>query len=193
MHIDNRKDILLLLLYSPGLTDCVNEPIAGRTRLVKMLFLFKKEILADFKNGTDINEDMFYAFFPWDYGPFSRDAYNDITFFVLRGFIHAAASEEETLPEEAEEWEKWQSSTSSSSSEDDVSEFEEERFTLTKRGREFVELNLYSGISDQQKKILCEFKKKALSASLRVLLKYVYKNYPEFTKASVIKEAVLGS
>ena len=40
--INNRKDILLLLLYSPGVTEQINEPIKGRTRILKILFIFKK-------------------------------------------------------------------------------------------------------------------------------------------------------
>ena len=40
--INNRKDILLLLLYSPGVTEKYNEPIKGRTRILKMLFIFFK-------------------------------------------------------------------------------------------------------------------------------------------------------
>jgi len=51
-RITNRRDILLLLLYSPGVSSQVNEPIAGRTRLVKMLFLFKKELLGQFATSS---------------------------------------------------------------------------------------------------------------------------------------------
>jgi hypothetical protein len=36
------KHILLLLLYSPGNSDHPNEPLVGRTRIIKMLFLFDK-------------------------------------------------------------------------------------------------------------------------------------------------------
>jgi len=51
-RITNRRDILLLLLYSPGVSSQVNERIAGRTRLVKMLFLFKKELLGQFATSS---------------------------------------------------------------------------------------------------------------------------------------------
>lgn len=105
--IDNRKDVLLLLLYSPGRTDSPNEPIDGRTRLTKMLFLFKEEAFKAFRAGTSINEENFYQFFPWNFGPFSRDVYDDLTFFELRGFIEKGESEEETLPEAAAEWDRW--------------------------------------------------------------------------------------
>ena len=88
-RIDNRRDILLLLLYSPGVQDETNEPIVGRTRLVKMLFLFKTEAFKHFRGGTALNESEFYQFFPWNFGPFSSQVYDDLTFFTLRGFIEA--------------------------------------------------------------------------------------------------------
>lgn len=43
------KKFLLVLFYSPTKGNNFNIPIIGRTRLMKMCFLFKKEILADFK------------------------------------------------------------------------------------------------------------------------------------------------
>ena len=73
-RIDNRRDIMLLLLYSPGVQNETNEPIVGRTRLVKMLFLFKTEALKHFRSGTALNESEFYQFFPWNFGPFSSQA-----------------------------------------------------------------------------------------------------------------------
>ncbi len=105
--IDNRKDILLLMLYSSGVRDRVNEPIVGRTRLVKMLYLFKMEALPHFQQGTEITEDNFYEFHPWDFGPFSREVYDDINFFLLRGFIRSSISDEESLPESEAEWDQW--------------------------------------------------------------------------------------
>jgi len=106
-EINNRKDILLLLLYSPGVSKSYNEPIEGKTRLVKMLFLFKTEVLPHFRRGTKITEENFYEFFPWDFGPFSAQVYDDIAFFMLRGFVESSAAEGDGLPESAAEWEKW--------------------------------------------------------------------------------------
>ena len=63
MTINNRRDILLLLLYSPGQYEEINRPIVGRTKLVKMLFLFLEEALKDFRRGTKITEIIFITFF----------------------------------------------------------------------------------------------------------------------------------
>jgi hypothetical protein len=105
--IDNRKDLLLLLLYSPGTTKNVNEPIVGRTRMMKAVFLFKTELFKRFKENIELKEENLYEFFPWFFGPFSADVYNDLTFFILRGFVDVKFSNQEALIESVEEWNYW--------------------------------------------------------------------------------------
>lgn len=190
--IDNRKDVLLLLLYSPGRGDQPNEPVVGRTRLVKMLFLFKEEAMSHFRQETDIPEDEFYNFFPWNFGPFSCDVYDDLTFFTLRGFIKADDNEEETLPESAAEWDAWLSSSRPDLSNDSISEYKEATFSLTEKGAKFA-AELYDTLSVPQRKLLREFKRRTSSVPLRALLEYVYKNYTSMTDRSTIKERVFGT
>ena len=190
--IDNRKDVLLLMLYSPGRTESVNEPIDGRTRLTKMLFLFKQEALKHFRSGTQINDDNFYEFFPWNFGPFSRDVYDDLTFFELRGFIARDESTEDTLPEAAAEWDRWLDLSGGDSSDDSYSEYDEQVFRLTPRGERFAK-ELYESLSHDQRTLLKSFKGKLVKTPLKAMLHYVYSNYPEQTSKSQIKEQVLGS
>jgi uncharacterized protein len=187
-RITNRRDILLLLLYSPGVFNQVNEPIVGRTRLVKMLFLFKKEVLVKFAAGADFGKKQFYEFYPWDFGPFSRDVYDDLSFFQLWGFIQSESADEESLPESMAEWDKWREETEI---ENDFSVFEEQRFTLTEKGAAFAE-KMFDRLSDSQKKLLKMFKARMVKASLRGILRYVYKAYPEQTTASTIKDQVMS-
>jgi hypothetical protein len=192
-RIDNRKDVLLLLLYSPGKGKSVNEPIVGRTRLVKMLFLFKMEALAHFRKGTQINDENFYSFFAWDFGPFSSQVYDDLTFFILRGFVENPDSQEESLPESAEEWEHWlESGVESGSEESEVTDYREEEFKLAAKGARWVRDNLWVCLSDSQKELLWQFKAKLAGAPLRALLKYVYTQYPKMTSQSKIKDEILG-
>jgi uncharacterized protein YwgA len=193
-RIDNRKDVLLLLLYSPGKGKSVNEPIVGRTRLVKMLFLFKMEAMAHFRKGTEINDENFYEFFPWNFGPFSSQVYDDLTFFILRGFIEENPdSQEESLPESAEEWRHWLESGVESGAEDsEVTEYREEEFKLTDEGARWVLENLWPSLSDAQQQLLRQFKAKLAGAPLRALLKYVYTQYPNMTSQSKIKDEILG-
>ena len=136
--ITNRKDILLLLLYSPGVGDTPNEPVLGRTRLMKMLFLFKRELLPHFHRNVKITDDNFYAFFAWKFGPFSKEVYDDITFFELRGYLKRSPSKEDTLPESAEEWQEWLSCGDFSQEEQALAEYEEPELTLTPKGEQLA-------------------------------------------------------
>ncbi len=192
MRINNRRDILLLLLYTPGKSSEPNQSIIGRTRLVKMLFLFREEALPNFKKGTDIDAENFYEFFAWSFGPFSSQVYDDLKFFELRGFIDRSDSGNDTLPESAAEWEMWLSSSLPESVNYSYSEYQEEQFQLTIKGVHFVEANLYSALSHSQKKLLQEFRSRMESTPLRAILSYVYGRYPELTDKSTILEQVLG-
>jgi uncharacterized protein YwgA len=184
--------MMLLLLYSPGRTESANEPIDGRTRLTKMLFLFKEEALKHFRTGTKIDDSNFYQFFPWNFGPFSRDVYDDLTFFELRGFIKRAESTEEALPEAAAEWDRWLDLSGGDSTDDVYSEYDEQEFKLTPKGEAFAKL-LYDSLTAEQRRLLKAFKAKLAKTPLRAMLQYVYTNYPEQTTKSQIKERVLGS
>lgn len=191
VEINNRKDILLLLLYSPGISKSCNEPVEGKTRLVKMLFLFKTEVLSHFRRNTKITEDNFYDFFPWDFGPFSAQVYDDIAFFMLRGFVESSASEGDGLPESAAEWEKWLQESGTRGTADEIDEYEEESFSLTVPGVEFTK-NLYDILSNTQRQLLSEFKARLVRAPLRTILKYVYTKYPESAERSKIREEIVG-
>jgi uncharacterized protein YwgA len=190
--INNRKDLLLLLFYSPGATEQINEPISGRTRLMKMLFLFKQEGWEHFKKGTDITEDNFYQFFEWDFGPFSKDVYDDLTFFILREFIEVRNLDQESLPESVGEWKEWLmvSGVDFDREEFGIDEYFEEEFCLKKKGIEFTE-SMYNSLSKSQTEFLKSFKAKFNNTPLRAILRYVYTKYPEMTKNSKIMDQVI--
>ena len=181
----------MLLLYSPGQTADSNEPVVGRTRLVKMLFLFSKECLKYFKAGTSITEENFYDFFAWNFGPFSKQVDDDILFFVLRGFIEQEVVDDEILPEAAAEWEEWMRMCSPEAEENEVSEYDEQLFRLSPKGVEFAK-DLYASLNPQQKMTLKTFKAKMSSSPLKAILKYVYETYPDFTVRSKIREQIIG-
>ena len=188
-RIDNRRDILLLLLYSPGSSDTPNEPILGRTRIVKMLFVFKHEALSHFRRGTLINDANFYEFFPWSYGPFSSEVYDDLNFFILRGFVESDAVDDDATPQSLAEWEHWLAG-SSSGYEPDVTDYFEESFRLTAKGVEWT-APLYAELSENQRFTLRTFKRHMATMPLRALLKYVYQQYPSYTERSTIRGKVL--
>jgi hypothetical protein len=158
---------------------------------MKMLFLFGAEALEHFRTNTEITPESFYQFFPWNFGPFSRDVYDDLTFFELRGFIDHDDAEEEALPEAAAEWERWLSMSRQDSAQDGVSEYDEQEFRLSEKGIAFA-ADLYASLSGNQRRLLKEFKARLVDVPLRALLKYVYENHENQTTKSQIKERILG-
>lgn len=191
--INNKKDILLLFIYSKGVTDEFNEPIRGRTRLVKMLFLFCKEGLSHFKAGTEINDDNFYTFFPWYFGPFSQQIYDDVNFFQLRGFIELNNIESDNFNVSYSEANHYSDLTGISIGQNfDRETFVEQEILLTEKGISFTQ-ELFSQLSDSQKVFLQQFKKKFNSTPLKAILRYVYQAYPDASTNSIIKDNILGN
>lgn len=186
------KDLLLMLLYSPGTESQVNEPIKGRTRITKMIFIFQKEVYKDFR--LDISQ---VDFKDWNFGPWSEELFQDLDFFKNIGFLSSvveliAENKESSVDissEEADEFEMWQKNFVMN--DNAVETYSQEVFSLLDLGVEYTEKNLYKGLTDNQKKILQEFKKKFNSISLFTILRYVYSKYPETIKNSKIKDKIL--
>lgn len=76
----NRMDILLLLLLAKGPTGTINEPINGKTRLQKELFLSQKKL-------KDLGVSRPYPFRPYHYGPYCKEIYNDLEWLKKNGII----------------------------------------------------------------------------------------------------------
>ena len=75
------SDYLLLLLDLDN-----REPIVGAIRLMKMMFLFDKEISPVIsKKGAKV--DVMPEFVAYDFGPFSKDIYEQIELFQNLKFI----------------------------------------------------------------------------------------------------------
>ena len=151
-------DIIMLLLYSPGYTDNFNEPIEGRTKLTKMLFIFEKEIKRDFVNGKiSFDDDIFY-FQSWNFGPMSFKAFKDIDFLKNTNFIKSSYDNNGALTyEEISEF----SNYAQKELDIEPSEFASEKFEITDRGVKFIqEKNKYNILSDVQKACLKAFKSK---------------------------------
>jgi uncharacterized protein YwgA len=69
--------LLVLLLYSPGATGRPNEPIKGKTRMQKLMFL----TLQDRAVKPEVKEEMKY--FAHKAGPFSPDLWDNLEFLRL--------------------------------------------------------------------------------------------------------------
>lgn len=183
------KDVLLLLLYARGVKGQIAEPIAGRTRLMKMIFLFDKELRRDFELGNVIADEAMPNFVAFDYGPFSANVYADIEFLVGLNFIKVVSTDEDLPEEEAAEFEHWQSSTDDTERE----EYHLELFALTEIGKKFVSSGRAGELTVDQWHVLDRFKARCMATSLRSLLQYVYSKYPETTSQSKIRTQILSS
>jgi len=188
--IKNSKDLILLLLYAPGVKGELCEPIQGQTRLMKMIFLFKEEIAGRFNLDQVIDEAAFPDFEPFDYGPYAGQVYADLEFLVNYRFVVASREGAEVAEEERREFDFW---TATGDEVEDIDKAIVGRtFSLMARGKGFVEKErLWEDLSGEQKTVLQEFKTRCVSASLRSLLRYVYTKYENMTKKSVIKDEIL--
>jgi uncharacterized protein YwgA len=72
-------DLLLLLLLADG-DKGINEPIEGKTRLQKQLFLSQKML-------KDNKIEKPYSFRPYYYGPYCKDIYSDIDLLKKDGIV----------------------------------------------------------------------------------------------------------
>jgi uncharacterized protein YwgA len=189
-HIEiSTKDFLLTIIYSPGIYDTVNEPIIGRTKLTKMIFLFEREIKKSF--FTDKLSIKLPEFEAYNYGPFSKELFDDLSFFLSIGLI----SEEETsIPISSAEKNEieicsdddWVNASFDESQ--DESEEVEMKYLLSKQGINYVKENVWSKYSNMQKSNLKKFKAQINTISLDTLLRYVYNKYPDSAKNSLVLE-----
>ena len=183
-------DIIMLLLYSPGYTGKFREPIEGRTKLTKMLFILEKEILKDFiDDKIEYNDDLFF-FAAWNFGPMSFKAFKDVDFLKNIDFVTTSYQNNADVLtyEEISEFNDY------AEKELDTKplEYTLEHFEISDKGVQFLQQkNKYEALSDNQKEILAAFKSRYNKAKLRDILRYVYTKYPEFTEKSVIKDKVL--
>jgi len=179
----------MLLLYAKGHKGQRCEPIRGRTRLMKMIFLFAKEMRPKFDLDKIILDNAIPSFTPYDYGPFSDRVFTDLEFLVELGFVRVTPiKDSEVLPEEASEYNYWQAGADPTA--DPEQREHEEEFSLASLGQEFVKDGRAGKLSPNQWAALDEFKARCTSAPLHALLRYVYAKYEDMTKRSKIRNHI---
>lgn len=144
MH--DRELLPLLLLEAGG-----ERAIKGRTRMQKLVFLLQQQ-LEDAPGA--------YNYFPYDYGPFSRDLYFDIDELVERDVI------EETQTQFG----------------DDKVVYE---YQLGSRAKEYLD-RWSEGAKDELREAASQIKGGYNELDLRKLLELVYEEYPEYASRSVL-------
>lgn len=187
----NGADYLLFLLDADE-----RAPINGAIRLMKMMFLFNQEIMpAISQKGAIIGE--LPQFIAYDFGPFSKDIYEQIEFFENLKFLKTSPVDAIDHTDEFDDWE-----TIYGEDVLDVTlkdgyrrlniDYKSIKYEITERGDKYVQTKISPELSNEIKDLLTNFKKKINSITTQQLLFYVYSRYENFTTASKIKEKVLG-
>jgi len=191
-------DYLLLLFYLPGKNQEKLEPIEGRTRITKMMFLFQKEWF-DRLHLSDISEmEQLQLFNPYDYGPFSTDVHEQLELFISVGFLEV----KKMRMTHNSEFDYDYALQLDNDSEEVVGsdwilsdrEYEITQYSLSKLGGEYVEEKIIPELGGYKESVLTslsELKRQVNSTSLSNILSYVYSKYPEYAEKSKIKEKVL--
>lgn len=187
----NAADYLLFLLDADE-----RAPINGAIRLMKMMFLFNQEIMpAISQKGASVGE--LPQFIAYDFGPFSKDIYEQIEFFENLKFLKTSQVDAIEHTDEFDDWE-----TIYGEDVLDVTlkdgyrrlniDYKSIKYEITERGDKYVQTKISPELSNEIKDLLTNFKRKINSITTQQLLFYVYSRYENFTTASKIKEKVLG-
>lgn len=178
----------MLLLYVPGKSGRYNEPINGRTRFQKMIFLFEKEIWKKFKFDKIIPQNTLPEFTAYNYGPFAKEIYDDLNFLITYGLVEAKQIGGGDF--DSDEYRYYTSDIPNRDHDDDNTYHHS--YYLTEAGEKFVDRGEAGELTPNQTDVLSEFKKKVNSIPLDALVEYVYTKYPETTTNSRIREKVLS-
>jgi uncharacterized protein YwgA len=169
----NKKDkrlksveLLLLLLY---LDD--KKSINGHTKFQKMVFLFEEEIYK--KHGFNKLMKNLFCFEAYHYGPYSKRLAKDLDFLNNYGFIDVQNYSLDNSTEYLE------------SDEQEKNYFE---YSITATGVKYVEEKILKKLDQFQIEVLESVKKGVNAMKIDDLLSYVYRNYPQMTKKSLIRD-----
>lgn len=182
------SDYLLLLLYING-----KEPIKGSVRLTKMMFLFNEQIVPVLKrNGLE--SEKLPEFIAYNYGPFSKDLYEQVDLFTGIGFMQVRdLNETEEMSGVDNIVEKEFVDECYEDDEETKSENSYREYCITDIGSGFVESELLGKLTSSQLGLLRQYKKKITEMTMKQLLHYVYTRYPQYAEKSLIKDEVLGN
>ena len=175
------KETLALLLYLPGQSGQVGEPIIGTTRLVQTMFLLGQEV-----QGIPWTLPDFEAY---DYGPYSPTVLSDVdtlhTLQVLSISSIPALEPFDILNTLNDQIYRFGRSGI-------VKQQYMKKYALTSdRGIGFCEAMLLPRFTDAKIHELKEFKARCNGVSLTTLVRYVTIRYPQFTTDSKIRDRVL--
>ncbi len=179
------KEVLLVLLSQPGASDQENEPVVGKTRLQKLLFLaaqhLKGEVAARFE--------------AYSYGPFEEEIEPDLEFLASEGLVEWEGRGPE-IPQIGDESERGARILDWVRSRAETKPRPTESYRLTQLGLEWVRRFFASdafGSADAKKRLAEEcqrLKEQFGRVPLDDLVDFVYAEFPEFTRQSKIRHEV---
>jgi len=170
------KDAILYLLFAGGM-----QPVSGRTRLQKMLFLLDNECGLDARSSAEFN------FEPWKYGPFSAEVFRDMEFLENAGLVETNRIGPAAEPEWSEVEELSQDYADDGGEYASEQLFVQEEFFLTDKGVQFVRDRIESRLPTKLKQAIADVKKRYNGMSLASLLRYVYAKYPQYAAKSELR------
>jgi uncharacterized protein YwgA len=166
-------DLVLLLLRAPGVSGSAKDRINGITRLEKLLFL------ADQESNLPSQVDEAFRFKAYNYGPYSKQVYEAVDLLEEAGLL------EEEKAIEGKSLDAMENAYVGA----DYAEGVERRFLLTDEGRAVADL--LAAQHPDMSQLLEQVKKRFGHLSLRQLIQYVYRRYPEYATESLIRDQVL--
>lgn len=166
-------DLVLLLLGAPTRVTEAHRQIRGITRLEKLLFLADKE--GDVQEG--IMERL--EFVPYHYGPYSKEIYKAVELLEEANLLREVRTSDPDTVDDMEE-------VFTGATEEEAVE---RRFRLTDDGTAVSDLlgSKYPTLW----KTMTSIKDSYAHMSLRQLIRYVYKRYPDYAERSRIRDEVL--
>jgi len=185
----NGADYLLLLLYLDN-----QKPIKGAIRLTKMMFLLENEILPELKK-KGLDAEKMPGFLAYNFGPFSKELYEQIDFFANIKFIEAIDIKATEEMGEVDDWNgEWFNNADEPVDLGISIDSKYMQYTLLPLGKAYVEKKILATtlLTDEQRKILEVFKSKIVKTSAKDILRYVYTKYPASAVNSLIKKDIIG-
>jgi hypothetical protein len=181
--LKNKVELLLALLYAGEHEEAT--PIEGITRLEKMLFLLKIE--EGFLSQSETQDT--FNFVPFRMGPWSSEVYDEVDFLESLGLLEKESNLKQSPADAAHDDElfndlvldKYQKQSSVNLDEN------AEIFRLTEKGKKKAK-EVWSKLSVEEKNKIISIKYKYNTMNLKQFLRYVYKQHPEYTTASEIKD-----
>ena len=170
------RDAVLLLLL---------EPVEGITRLQKYTFLAEQGDQGPAAGPGDAD------FQAYKFGPYSEKLYDDLEMLENLGLVVSKPLRDAPVEEDDEADLSFGFLIGDDEEQEAKAELEERCYSLTQKGRDFVEGSILPRTNPDDVAAIERIRSRFASYSLRDLLRYVYRKYPEWTVNSEIRDQIL--